>query len=321
MFAIPIWTWRAASVAPLVVFAIMLAASSSPARAALNPAAGPDDLPFRCCFRFNVTEVGSAGVSFEAGSPVQRGTFGGEWDWETVGIYSFLEDPHRRGELWTLAADERDSMNEVNAVDDLVYSDESYVWVPDNTNNTYGNCEYPVNKPYHRMGGSGTGVASSNIFTFGPIYEVGPDEPSGFHGVDFGCDVGNLPALSALPQFKQLGGVFSATAIPHPAYSSFASGDAIHTVTCNFSAFASGEPPGPHTDKADKSMTINIQYFPESKLGRAEKTLKAASTVDTPPGFAFGSEGAPVAFRFSATANPSTPQFESPQKNGCHNGS
>jgi hypothetical protein len=309
------WVARASV---LATFALVLPVVSAPdAQAALNPA-GPDGTPFRCCFRYEVEEYGSFGLSFGANAPANEGTWGGEWDWTTIGIYTLLEDGHGRGELYSLAADEKDGMEEVDDVKDLVYDEttNSYVWVADNTNNSRGkNCERSIRQHgYHSVGALG----GANIFTFGPLKDVGPDSPQG----EFGCSPGGEPtpgsAGNGIPtQFKPFyGDPFGNVAIPHPAYASFASGDAIHVLTCTFSGFGSYNSPADiATGKAAKAMAIHVQFFPESKLGRAEKALKS----DSQSGFHFGDVGTSLEFDFGAVEAPSTP-FKNPPKNGCRKG-
>jgi len=316
MFATTIRTWRATTVAAWVALAIVVAGvSASSASATLNPA-GPDGSPYRCCFRFKVEEVGSFGLSFNANAETNQGTWAGEWKWTTIGIYTFLEDSHRRGELYTLAADERDAADEVDKVKDLVYdpSTESRVFVPDNTNHTFGNCERTISLRFHKPGALG----GSNIFTFGPIKDVGSDSPQDEGG--FGCEpYGPTPGSAGNgipPQFKPFyGDPFGNTEIPHPAYASFSSGDAIHKLTCKFAAFGT-YPPGIATGKAAKELKINVQFFPKSELGRYEKALRSAN----PPGFHFGSDELPLhSFVADVGDEPGTP-FQNPPKSGCHKG-
>lgn len=313
MYPTSIRTLSNAGAAALVGILIALA-SAAPARASLNPA-GPGNARFRCCFRYEVQEIGSFGLSFNAGSPVQQGTWSGAWDWTTLGIYTFLEGPHQKGELYTLAAVERDSLAEADVVKDLVWNEgtNSYVWVPDNTNHTYGDCERKVELPYQRPGVLG----GANIFTFGAIKAVGPDRPQG----SFGCDpYGVTPgsAGSGVPAaFKPFyGDPFGNTEVPHPAYASFASGEAVHTLTCSFSGFGPYMPANIATGKAAKQMIIDVQYFPQRELARYAAALKSPS----PSGFHFASDETVLPYFISDTGSYPEKPFEPAPKNGCHKG-
>jgi hypothetical protein len=251
------------------------------------------------------------------------GQWFGFWDWDQVGISTFQEYSARGGQLVPLAAQESEDIHEDDSVKDrepnppvagvpgITYSDN----VPDKTGQTGGgkNCENNRKRGNHNV------LRDAQEFPTtahgGPIDIV----PGGRVGA-FTCagPTDTIPSPGPLSADANPGG--ASLTIPGPAFASFASGHATHTVTCTVTQFKTtpAEVDSPEiTFKGSRTAVVRVQYFPKSKLGREEKDLKtnpdsrSFQSVDVIPVLDLDEQG---------SIDPTT-SFKNAPKNGCRKGS
>jgi hypothetical protein len=306
------------------------AGSASPARAGPDPAGRGYVGAYRCCFRYEVYVSGGLSVDF-SNPPVTdtsyeglwTGQWFGFWDWDQVGISTFQEYSARGGQLVPLAAQESEVIAEDDSVKDreanppvagvpgITYSTN----VPDKTGQSGGgrNCETHRTRDNHSV------VRYAQEFPTtahgGPI-DLVPGGPVGAFACAGPSDT--IPNPGPLSEDANPGG--ANYTIPGPAFASFASGDATHTVTCTVTQFKTtpAEVDSPAwTFKGSRTAEVSIQYFPKRELGREEKDLKTNpdsrmfQVVDIIPTLDLDEQG---------SIDPTTP-FKNPPKNGCRKGS
>jgi hypothetical protein len=317
--------------AALVVFAIVfaIAASPAPARAALNPAGSGYVGAFRCCFRYQVDVQGALSVDYgDKPKAQQQGGWNGFWGWDQVGISTFQEYSSGGGALVPLAAEENEFSREIDDVQDREFEQLTpappggvatygYVYVPDKTyESPYGNgkdCETDVNVSDHDIRPreaqylyAGRGAGNRNRILSG--------DPGYYHPAlgPFVCYPFKVVAQVPGPLQSDP----SDYSIPTPAYASFASGSANHELTCNATQFKVLEGGGAPTFKGAKGAVVNVQFFPQSELGRDAKALT------TGPGrrSRFGWNDSPSLIPVDTTNTDPTAPFENPPGNGCHKG-
>jgi len=300
--------WHTASAAALLVLVTVLAlASASPARA----------VPVRCCFLYEVEVNG--GLSFEYGNGANahyHGDWSGQWGWDEKGIFKFAEISPSRNEglLSALGANEREFISEDDQVKQSEYQDTTMpfgtIYVPNNTFQGPA-CEHNRTVPYHSVFTRADSYDPLSLFTgaAGAHDAIGPVDTAGAFGCGiYAGDIGNLPTAFHHDPWGSYG-------IPAPAYASFSSGEATHSLVCNASGFGMLHSTYSETAqyKASRTASIDIQFFPPSELRHYEKSLKTA----------YGSEqvGFHVGPNFSSEAiTEVTSPFRNPPKSGCRAG-
>jgi hypothetical protein len=333
MFGISIRAGRAVTAALLVVLAVALAAAAlaSPARAALNPA-GPGYVgAFRCCFRYAVLVGGDLSVDYgDTPNAQQQGQWNGVWQWTQVGVATFQEYSSGGGALVPLAAAEKEASSEIDGVQDREFEQLTpappggvatygYVYVPDKTNESrYGNgkdCETNAHVPYHDIRPREAqylypgNAAGNRLLSGDPGYYRPALDP-------FVCYP--FKVIAQVPGPFQSDPAFqTGYHIPAPAYASFASGDANHALNCDATQFKVLQGGGAPTFKGARVAAVNVQFFPESQVGRYAKALTTERGINSPR---FNWWKFPPTDLVLSAGNQPTAPFVDPPKNGCHKG-